>query len=379
MARLGAQVRRRAAIGSDPGMIGPTLARYFSARFLQMIGVVLAMTYGMVYVVDVVEMLRRTADLPGVSASSVAYLSLLRVPAASEQLMPFCVLCGAMAAFLDLSRKLELYVARAIGISVWGILVPPITIAIAIGVVAVTVLNPGFAAMKKHADVIEARIFGAFGSADAEMVWLRQATTNGRAILKAEAVTPGPDNLKNVSAYLFGPAGKFESEVDAPRATLLPGMWHFDHARILVPGHESRVVETFSLPTHLRPDEITHGKVQPIAVGFWDLPAVGAAADAAGLDATGYRLQFEMLLARPLMYVAMVLVAAAFSLRFFRFGGVMQMIGGGVGAGFMLNVATKLIGDLGATGVLSPFVAAWTPAVVGATLAAAALLFGEDG
>jgi lipopolysaccharide export system permease protein len=165
-------------------MIGPTLARYFSARFLQMIGVVLAMTFGMVYVVDVVEMLRRTADLSGVSASSVAYLSLLRVPAATEQLMPFCVLCGAMAAFLDLSRKLELYVARAVGISVWGLLVPPITIAVAIGVVAVTVLNPGFAAMKKHADVIEARIFGAFGSAGGEALWLRQATASGRAILR---------------------------------------------------------------------------------------------------------------------------------------------------------------------------------------------------
>jgi lipopolysaccharide export system permease protein len=360
-------------------MIGPTLARYFSARFLQMIGVVLAMTFGMVYVVDVVEMLRRTADLPGVSASSVAFLSLLRVPAASEQLMPFCVLCGAMAAFLDLSRKLELYVARAIGISVWGILVPPVTIAIVTGVVAVTVLNPAFASMKKQADVVEARIFGALNSADTENIWLRQPTSDGRAILKADASAKVSSDLKNVSAYLFGPEGKVESEVDAPRASLLPGMWHFDHARILVPGRESRVVEVFGLPTSLRSDEIAGGKIQPIAVGFWDLSAVGAAADAAGLDATGYRLQFDMLLARPLMYVAMVLIAAAFSLRFFRFGGVMRMIGGGVSAGFMLNVATKLIGDLGATGVLSPVVAAWTPALVGATLAAAALLFGEDG
>ncbi len=363
-------------------MIGPTLARYFSARFLSMIGAVLTLTFGMVYVVDVVEMLRRTADLPGVSARSVAFLSLLRVPAASEQLMPFCVLCGAMAAFLDLSRKLELYVARAMGISVWGILVPPIAIAIAIGVAAVAVLNPSFAAMKKRADVIEARLFGALGAAgssDAGTIWLRQATGTGRAIIKAETLAPEAGSLGNVAAYLFGSPGRFESEVDAVRATLSPGMWHFDHARILEPGHESRDVEIFELATQLRPDEVTGGKVQPVAVGLWDLPAVGDRADAAGLDATGYRLQYQMLLARPLMFVAMVLVAAAFSLRFFRFGGVLRMIGGGVAAGFMLNVATKLVGDLGATGVLSPSVAAWTPPVVGATLATAALLFGEDG
>lgn len=363
-------------------MLGLTLARYFSARFLLMIAAVLVLTFGMVYVVDVVEMLRRTADLPRVSARSVAFLSLLRVPSAFEQLMPFCVLCGAMVAFLDLSRKLELYVARAIGISVWGLLVPPVTIAACIGLGTVTLLNPSFAAMKQRADVIEARIFGTLataGAATTEATWLRQPTASGRAIIRAETPAREPGSLDHVSAYLFAAPGRLESEVDARQATLFPGVWHFDHARIIIPGRETRDVATFRLPTQLRPDDVTGGKVQPISVGFWDLPAFGGATEAAGLDATGYRLQYQMLLARPLMFVAMVLVAAAFSLRFFRFGGVMRMIGGGVVAGFVLNVATKLIGDLGATGVLSPIVAAWTPPVVGAMLAAFALLFGEDG
>jgi lipopolysaccharide export system permease protein len=363
-------------------MIGWTLARYLSARFLLMIGAVLVLTFGMVYVVDMVEMLRRTADLPGVSARSVAYLSLLRVPAASEQLMPFCVLCGAMAAFLDLSRKLELYVARAIGISVWGILVPPATIALAIGIAAVAVLNPSFAAMKHSADAIEARLFGTLGTAGSsasEAIWLRQATASGRAIIKADRVSHAPASLDNVSVYQFGVSGRLESEVDAPRATLFPDMWLFDHARILAPGKESLDVETFRLATQHRPDQITDANPHPLSVGFWDLPTVGGQAEAAGLDATGYRLQYQALLARPLMFVAMVLVAAAFSLRFFRFGGILRMIGGGIAAGFMLNVATTLVGDLGTTGALSPFVAAWTPPVAGAALATAALLFGEDG
>ena len=45
--------------------------------------------------------------------------------------------------------------------------------------------------------------------------------------------------------------------------------------------------------------------------------------------------------------VAMVLIAASFSLRFFRFGGIAKMVSGGVAAGFVLYVATKLVGDLG--------------------------------
>jgi len=73
----------------------------------------------------------------------------------------------------------------------------------------------------------------------------------------------------------------------------------------------------------------------------------------AGLDARGYRLQFQRLLARPLLLVAMVLVAAAFSLRFFRFGGIAKTLAGGVAAGFVLYIATEIFSDLGGAGTIS--------------------------
>jgi lipopolysaccharide export system permease protein len=52
---------------------------------------------------------------------------------------------------------------------------------------------------------------------------------------------------------------------------------------------------------------------------------------------------------------------------------------GGVGAGFVLYVATKLVSDLGGAGVLSTPVAAWSPAIVANMLGALTLLNREDG
>jgi len=75
----------------------------------------------------------------------------------------------------------------------------------------------------------------------------------------------------------------------------------------------------------------------------------------------------------------MVLIAAAFSLRFFRFGGIARMVGGGISAGFVLYLLTKMVADLGGSGLLSTPVAAWSPAVVGSLLGALALLHQEDG
>jgi lipopolysaccharide export system permease protein len=75
----------------------------------------------------------------------------------------------------------------------------------------------------------------------------------------------------------------------------------------------------------------------------------------------------------------MVLIAATVSLRFFRSGGVSRTVSGGVAAGFVLYVATKLAGDLGGAGLLSASVAAWAPAIIGAMLGILVLLHQEDG
>ena len=70
-------------------------------------------------------------------------------------------------------------------------------------------------------------------------------------------------------------------------------------------------------------------------------------------------------MARPFLLAAMVLLAAAFSLRFFRFGGVQKMVLGGVASGFLLYVLSKVTEDLSKAELLPPVAAAWLPAAVG--------------
>ena len=147
----------------------------------------------------------------------------------------------------------------------------------------------------------------------------------------------------------------------------------------MMPGEEPLEVQHYLLATNLTPQQVAKGPVSPDSVPFWDLQAVRGQTESAGLDPTGFQLQFQSLLARPLLFIAMVLIAAAFSLRFFRFGGIAKMVGGGVAAGFVLYVATKLVGDLGGAGLLNAPVAAWSPAVVASMLGALALLNQEDG
>jgi lipopolysaccharide export system permease protein len=360
-------------------MIGLTLGRYLSSRFFRMILAVFATIFSLVYVIDFVELLRRTGNMKDVSTTSIAFLTLLRTPTVSEQVLPFCVLFGSMAVFLNLTRKLELLVARASGVSVWQFLAPPLLIAVLIGIASVVLFNPLSATMKQRADKIEAVLFNQEGQGSNNALWFRQTSVDGEAIVRADQGKDGNNSLIGVTIYAYDAKGRFEQRINAARATLHPGYWQLTDADVTAPAQPLEHYGTYLLATNLAPGEVTESSMSAEAVPFWDLPALRDETESAGLDASGYRLQYQTLLARPLFLVAMTLIAAAFSLRFFRFGGIAKFVSGGVAAGFVLYVATKFVGDLGGSGVLSPPVAAWSPAIVGSMLGALALLNQEDG
>jgi lipopolysaccharide export system permease protein len=75
----------------------------------------------------------------------------------------------------------------------------------------------------------------------------------------------------------------------------------------------------------------------------------------------------------------MVLLAAVFSLRPHRRGGVATTIVSGVLAGFVIYVLSNLVFALGLSAKLPVVMAAWTPAVVTLMLGVAILLHLEDG
>lgn len=360
-------------------MIGLTLGRYLSRRFLETILIVFAAISGLSFLIDFVEMLRRAGDVPGAGASVVALLSALRVPAVSEQILPFAVLFGTMAAFVNLTRKLELVIARASGVSVWGFLIPPLAIAAALGVISITLYNPLAAGMKGRADRMEVDLFGRPGSVKDANVWLRQRSVDGKATIRAERLADGGRTLLNVLAYLDDPQGRFVERIEAPRATLEGNAWRFEKASVLRQGDPAEMVDVHFLATDLTPGDVLQSAASAESVAFWNLPAVETRTESAGLDATPYRLQYQSLLARPLLLIAMVLVAAAFSLRFVRFGGIGKMVASGIVAGIALYVVTKLVANMGGAGMLSAPVAAWSPALVGSLLGALALLHQEDG
>src|ERR1700712_4470386 len=148
--------------------------------------------------------------------------------------------------------------------------------------------------------------------------------------------------LDNVTIFTFDPSGaKALERIEARSAVLEPGTWRLDGVRIFVAGQPPAELDNYTLRTTLTQAQVRESFATPETVPFWLLPQYINLAEGAGLVAGGYRLQYQKLLARPFLLAAMVLLAAAVSLRFFRFGCVQEMGLSGGGAGFLLYVLSK--------------------------------------
>jgi len=362
-------------------MIGRTVSRYFGLRFLRAVLAVFAGTLVLTAMVDFLEMLRRSGDIKDISTLFVGKITLFRVPFITERVLPFAVLVGAMFCYLNLSRRLELVVARAAGISAWQFIAPAMGIAALIGIFTTTVYNPISANLREQSSRLEAELFGnenSFHSSSGGF-WLRQRNDEGQAVINAKSSRQQGIQLGGVSVFRFDGAGRFLDRIEAKSATLEPGYWRLEDARFYASGAAPVERESFRLRTTLTPVQVGESFATPETVPFWQLSSYIDLAENAGLGAAGYRFQYYQLLAQPFYLLAMVLLAAAVSLRFFRFGGVQKIVLGGIGAGFFLYVLAKIAGDLSKAGLMAPLLAAALPPALGGLTGVIALLYQEDG
>lgn len=359
-----------------------TLARYISWRFVLAIVSMLLLFMVLIFFVDFVELLRQSGKYGSVPMTTLIWMTMLRLPAYSELVLPVAVLIGSIGAFLMLSRSSELTVVRSVGMSVWQFVLPGVIVGFAIGVLAITAYNPISALTMAEAERLYARAFGKQSSllnTQNAGAWLRQDGADGQSVIHARLTANQGLSLTAVSVFHFDKSGDLLERVEAETAELKNGRWELAKAWVSAYGREPTYHDQYILSTYLTPTQVRDSLGSVRSLSFWQLPRFIEIADRAGLPATRHKLQYQTLLALPLLLSVMVLLAATCSLRAFRFGKIQSMVIVGLSAGFAFFMLMQISRNLGITGLASPALAAWSPAVFVCLLALTALLYQEDG
>ena len=131
--------------------------------------------------------------------------------------MPFAVLVGAMFCYLNLSRRLELAVARAAGVSAWQFISPAIVIAALIGIALTTIYNPISANLRELSTRLEAELSGrdkGFRNSGSGF-WVRQRNDDGQAVINAKSSRQQGIELGGVSIFRHDTSGHFLDRIEA--------------------------------------------------------------------------------------------------------------------------------------------------------------------
>ncbi len=373
-----------------PGLtLGGYLARVYVFNLLFLFSVLL----GVIYLFDTVELIRRASKTADVPMSLVFQMGLLKLPEVGQILFPFAILFSAMFTFWQLNRRSELVVLRSAGFSVWQFLLPLVFIAALVGALQLTVINPVGALLLSKYQHLEDRYLNHQESSVAlfqEGLWLRQSTDGaileqgdevqkGYVIVHARKVQAPGWNLKDVTVFYFGQNDSLLTRLDAPNAVLEDGRWVFKQAKLHRPGIPPLTKRAVILPTKLTVGDIEESFSSPESVSFWSLPGHIQTLEQTGFGADRLRVHFHTLLSQPLLFIAMVLLAATVSIRPPRFGGVLGLVALGIGIGFFTFFVSSYLQALGASQQLPPPLAAWSPAMICFLLGITVLLSLEDG
>lgn len=364
------------------------LDRYFARRFLQAFGMIGGVFLGLLMLIDLIEQLRRFEGL-NVGPAQMIQLSLLNAPGAISQILPLIMILSAVVLFVGLARSSELVVTRATGRSGIRALAAPVAVAMVIGGLAVTMLNPIVAATSNRYAQITDRLHGEGAasvlSVSGEGLWLRQGSPLGQSVIYAEGHGADAATLFGVTILTYSPEGVPVRRILAETARLEGDAWELTNAKVwplsagVNPEASATEHETLRIATTLTRDRIRESLGRAAGISIYNLPATIRQLQEAGFSTRRHEVWYQVELARPLFLVAMVLVGAAFTMRHTRFGGTGGAVLTAVLLGFALYFVRNFAQILGENGQIPVALAAWAPPLAALFLSLGLLLHAEDG
>jgi lipopolysaccharide export system permease protein len=333
---------------------------------------------------DLVEAMREVGKVEGAGLDEAVRMTLFRTPQLVLTLSPFVFLFGTLWAFGQMARTSEIAVMRAAGLSVWRLVAAPVALALGLGILTVTAIDPVTTELASRAQTIknemrgkEANLLKPFRDG----IWLRQTDDQTASIIRADAYDPAAARLDGVTIWRRTLDGVFIERWDAPSARVTPRAFILEQAqRTTLHGENEATLEEAAFPVTIDLRALREDIAQPTALSVWELPDFASVMNSAGMSTVAYRLRYHDLWSLPIKLTAMVLIGCGFALGMnARAGGTATLMGIGIAAGFALFIVAELSSAIAKAQIVPIALAAWAPGLLAVLFALTLLLYREDG
>lgn len=363
------------------------LGRYLSKKIVVTFFLVLATIMAIIMMFDIIEALRRISGREDVGMSYVAKYAVTRLPQTVDKVLPFIMMVAAMITFWRVSKSNEYVIIRSTGVSIWGFLTPVLLSVFIVGALNVGLINPISSKMYELHETIKYRF--ATRNPDAVLfsskgLWIREAAADGRVlVISAKSLRQEANeslSMRDVSILEMDKESQILRRVEGLIGELDGNNFTLRGVKVFESGLETKDLPEISYTTSIDLQRIKENFIDPDAISVWELPDTIHFYESSGFSAQRHQMRYLSLLASPFLLMAMVLIAALFSLRpNMRQGGVMFMIVAGITTGFVVYFSSQLVYAFGINGYIPVWLAVWSPILVVGLLGVTVMLNMEEG
>ena len=334
------------------------LSRYIARQYLQMLGVAFGLLLVGYFLVDILRRFQQLARYQAESMEVVRFYA-ARLPLLASRILPMALLLATALTVSLLSAQRELIAVRACGIAASRALAPIFLIA-ALITPAYFLFNeivvPQTNALADHLKETQIKNRGAGAQRLEKAIWYRAGTH----AYQATQLDPTLGKAQDLSIYELGTNGLPVSRTDARSASYVgQGMWELvDPVRVEISEQGLRTTPAEPL-TQLG----TTPRKKKVDTKSWNVQRLTQEireAEAAGYQATAYRVDLHAKLALPLTCLLFPAVVLFFAVHGPPFPGPAPTFFASIILGVSYIVLSDVFISLGYGGFLPPSLAGWS-------------------
>lgn len=345
------------------------IAGNFLIRFLQIVlGFSLLIFF--INLLDVFEKVRGSE----VPLHITAAMAFLQIPDFLNEIAPSLILISAITTFFFLSSRSEITIIRSSGFSIWQILKPVAFSALFLGIVWITVLGPLSVMMTTKFNNMEGKYVRKDKRemvAPSNGIWLKQANIEKPGediIIQAKKVYKATLELDGVTLWFFNKDGQFYQKIDAKSMFLEGKFWLLQDLTVNNDTSLNSRIKSYSVPTNLEPEFIVQTVINNFQnvklFSIFELPALIDNLQSSGFSSVKFKVYLNALLSKPLLFVAMTLIACYFGITHTRNNNAILMMFFGITFGLILYITSGIINSLGSSGLIPIFSSTWTISII---------------
>ena len=344
-------------------IFGRKLDRYLLIKFIKNFIYFITISLLIVFLVEFVELLRRTSENPNIpSIFYVIYLALLKITESIAYIIPISVFVTTMMTCRTLNKYREMVIIQNTGLHSFRILYPFVFFIILFCAIYFIILNPLFSHATNSYQKIEQEVFrGKLSktSISKSGIWLRQGSVNNKIVIRAANFIPERSLFKDATFFIFTKRNNFTERIDVESAQLEKEFWILKNATINKPNKKVIKIDEYTLKTNLSVKKIEDSFLDPQSLSIWKIPSFIKLLKESGFSATKHQIYLFKTIFLPLYLIGLIFIAGSFTIKFTQTKPkTLFLILSGTVIGFLIHVLSETIYSLGIANKL-PFWNVW--------------------